>query len=954
MDNAEYYHEDIFKEQIKAALVRCKKLLDNTRNPQHPEDVSHTYTDKFHFVEFVTNLLIAAELNVLEVHGLTTELLKKLKEWQKTRSVTLRFESTEMCKFDREVEREVEQPTKHVTEIAKQGSAPVSITEKIITKVKEYFWKFTVDYQFSVYQGNNVSEKITLQTRQASYEIKTSTKRSPRAEVTTSGKIEVDISWLLSNLNDNLQACFSINREDKLCHTPRRNKQVTETFEFSRNLSQWSTDVTNYFLRKLFPVQANHSLDLSSLHARNIFVPIVPLFEEVSTMSDEDSAQTSVVLSLADVNQFLHEHRRSISEKFDDLAKSFPTGINLITLAEAKLVVIIDNNLGIIREYFSAVNFIEALLRKQLISAIGKEVTPVEFAQYMTYHNRKLFKAAYEPRKFCYAIRRPDHYPEGTFSIEAETSLGVNEPISTIVRHDISKVAMNFSINAATNISFFGERYLHAFVGHEFSSQAATKYNLVARARQFSCFIILLGRIVSSTKFEPQHALIIQNKDDLLIPLLFEQLPTAKQFRDAVESLSPEQQAFATAFRSMQLESTLFGVCIIQIKPQLEKLLNLPADSLTKEIKLTQDLLELFIKYQIPSDLISYAGSVDESQKEKVNVVREHVAAMQKMIHSSKEQEIQEQKQVRQYTGMDDLDSLLDELDQRKEVLPSKRSRWDEDRDRSRSSDRRGDRDGCDRSAGGSRGRGRGGGGGFLQAKSFHVNKKVMLPEMCATSHALASMTAEAAKVDRCESFSRNLGAPTEFPAVQLSAAKAATVESPATNSEPQAHPPSIKDQHFHDEETTDLGIDYAKIPKQLDSSLEALDEDAAMHSTIIQVGPTWTKKFQKALLANPESESLLKENQENERNRAFDLLDALSRSGVLPFDEVALHVVLASTHSFDKTLMNTLVQDNVNPIEKVERSTLIVASTVHDAPAAEMIKQEHASRLQKLFPKLF
>eukprot|EP01034_Spumella_vulgaris_P030888 gene30888-38174_t len=33
-----------------------------------------------------------------------------------------------------------------------------------------------------------------------------------------------------------------------------------------------------------------------------------------------------------------------------------------------------------------------------------------------------------------------------------------------------------------------------------------------------------------------------------------------------IESLSVEQHYSAKAFRSMQLESTLFGVCVIQIK----------------------------------------------------------------------------------------------------------------------------------------------------------------------------------------------------------------------------------------------------------------------------------------------------------------------------------------------------------------------------------------------------
>ena len=73
----------------------------------------------------------------------------------------------------------------------------------------------------------------------------------------------------------------------------------------------------------------------------------------------------------------------------------------------------------------------------------------------------------------------------------------------------------------------------------------------------------------------------------------------------------------------MQLESTLFGVAVVQIKPALEKLLNLPNDSLTKEIALLQDLMELFIDYQVPSDLISYDGDAHKSGK--LGVVKGYV-----------------------------------------------------------------------------------------------------------------------------------------------------------------------------------------------------------------------------------------------------------------------------------------------------------------------------------------
>lgn len=51
---------------------------------------------------------------------------------------------------------------------------------------------------------------------------------------------------------------------------------------------------------------------------------------------------------------------------------------------------------------------------------------------------------------------------------------------------------------------------------------------------------------------------------------------------------------------------------------------------------------------------------------------------------------------------------------------------------------------------------------------------------------------------------------------------------------------------------------------------------------------------------------------------KALELLDALTRSGALVVEEAALHVILAATHAFDKGLVDTVVQDNLNPILQV------------------------------------
>merc|ERR1719183_1187884 len=190
---------------------------------------------------------------------------------------------------------------------------------------------------------------------------------------------------------------------------------------------------------------------------------------------------------------------------------------------------------------------------------------------------------------------------------------------------------MDFPLSASSNVTFGGDRFLHAYLSHKFSGESSARLSLVSRARQFSSMIVLVGRIASATTFDPKYAAIVQNKDELKIPLDLSTIPTPKEFKDAIESLSPQQQAFAKAFRSMQLESTIFGVLVIQIKPQLEKVLNLPDDSLTKEIKLTQELMQLFIKYQIPSDLLAFdkdmdgVEMVDPNPAEKLDAVKEHV-----------------------------------------------------------------------------------------------------------------------------------------------------------------------------------------------------------------------------------------------------------------------------------------------------------------------------------------
>jgi len=874
-------------------------------------------------VDFLTNTSLAAQLTCMELLGLDMKSLQQLKQWSASRTITLRLKAEERCTFDREITKDVESATKHVTEVRGFGGK-LNITDKEITKVTEYFWKFDFSWTLLAYQGNEPTEHVVLRQRSGTYEIVTKVKTEPRPKSTVEPNRDVNISWLLTKLTDAFALGFSIDRTSKKCRTPRRNPDVEAALTHFRNFYRWFGQVDAYF-KALFSVQSNHGLDLNKVNAQGTFIPVVPLFEEPESEKKEKASaekaivgisalESDCVLRVGDVNHFLVEEKRSLLEKISEIEKMFPAPpkAKIISSVETTVLAVLMHCVSVSQHYFDGVNHVESMLRRQLISAIGKEIQTTDFVAYMLYHNRTLFKPEYAPRPFCYAIRRPDHYPEGIITIDAEVGSAMAAPIQTTVSHSKSTKPMYFPLNAATKVYFGGDRYLHGWVMHEFSGNSGLKLSLTARARQFSCFILMVGRIGGPDSFEPKHAIIIQNKDDLKIPLLLEQIPTPKEFKDAIESLSPEQQRFCKAYRGMQLASTLFGLCVVQIKPQLEKLLNLPDDSLTKEIKLTQNLLELFIKYQIPSDLLSYDVELGlTTVQAKLNAVKSNVSAMQDMINSYRQDQLEEQAKA----------TLAAKLDA--PILLSSPP---------------------------------------MQTMAFGKSKLMASPSSASGGGGRGGRGGVPPP-----SPSRNAGPGPQRSALPLKPS-AAVAPPPLAPSTPAPSPPIASSKPSESapvakkeikgpatfEVSSDTELDFTQIPGKLDKSFQIMDEDNSLHSTIINFGTVWNRSSQKSLLSKPESGPFVKEQQKKEKNAAFDLLDALSRSGVLLIDAAELHVVVAATHCFDSSLMDTVIQENVNPIEKVERSTLIVAMTVHGKPAQEILKEEQVQRVQTYSPTLF
>jgi hypothetical protein len=628
-----------FRSKLDRAVTKAREVLHDAQRPVAAANGDHTYDDKFLLAEYLTRTATTALLTPLQELGLDSKALSSLKALNASETVYLALEREHSCEFIETKVTKEDAKTQHVTKV-KVGLLKAKVTNKVVHTITKHYWKFAVKYTLVAYAGNNSkveSKRIVLKDEQADTVLITTVKNTPQPKMKVFPVLRVNLNWLLEHLDEQgAVSTFAINRLVKSCRTPRRNSEIDVVFSFMSTLGSFCNSVRDYFVSVLHRIEpSGHGLDLGSLQQAAIVVPVWPLLNRTSSggvlsadeLKQEQGEGTGVILTVEQTNKLLAAQASDISGAVANILKSFPNTTGVIRSAGCVITALFVHMQHICTEYKLAVDYIEDMLRQQLIAAIGKVVTPADFAEYMSYHQRKLLKPQYHPKPYSYAVRRPEHYPEGVLDIQFRpTSGGLPQPIETLVFENTEKqTPMHFALNASTNVHFTGKQYVHAWLTHQFSGQSQGSYELASRARQFSCFILMIGTLAGAGEFAPQHAIILQNKDAMIIPLLMSHLPTAKEFKDSIESLSPEQQRFAKAYRSMQLASTLFALCVVQIKPQLERLLNLPDQSLTKERRLTQQLMTLFTEYQISSDLVKFDGDMKMSKTEKINIVKQQV-----------------------------------------------------------------------------------------------------------------------------------------------------------------------------------------------------------------------------------------------------------------------------------------------------------------------------------------
>mmetsp|Transcript_18832 Transcript_18832/g.43417 ORF Transcript_18832/g.43417 Transcript_18832/m.43417 type:complete len:1039 (+) Transcript_18832:107-3223(+) len=998
-----YYEFDHYKfeKAVEEAKESVKRVLDIDRSPnlRLAEDVDHEYTDKYKLANLLTNTAIISTLEVLDGLGLTRDVLRTIDRTnQSGKATTMRFESTETRTPVKEEtvdiplarSKIVKEDTTELKDFGTEDRSGTKTTiETIVDRVNRQHYKIDKNWEISIYFGTDVENRRVLQKRTDSTfewlrDIRIDAPPIPTClkdefKLWNTRPTELPLNWLLQQIDtDELKSHFAIDTspDNTNTRTPRRNLEIEGALEFFRAFVNWTAGIHHEFTIK-YPRcirSGNGTIDkdlkmwmvqLDLLSAADIFVPILPLMErkqnkegEDTTPSDADDSMDVVslpegddavfelesptspspLLSASDTTRLLDEQKRTLGEMQKKLEKQFPdpeTSHSVISRAEAKIAVLCKHAKKLADQYAESIEYLEFLLEQQLVAAIGKKVTGSDLDRFMTYHNEKLLTPT--PKPFCYSIRRPKHYPDGILSLEKETAVDGDsgktamEPISTHVREVTSMLPpTKVPLTAATTIELTGKTYLHGWLNHGFGeSHSAPGVRLNARARQFSSFVLLVGTMASNNRMQPKDAIILRNKDELHIPLLLNEIPTATEFKDAISSLSTEQQRFAKAFRSMQLESSVLGVCIVQIKPQLEKLLGLPRDSLTKEMKLTEDLTELFVKYQVPSDLVSYDGEMAmghhegtdgiESVKDQVAKVKEHVNSVLAVIADQKKEQLEEQTMKTDMAFETETNCAVVVRSDGKKYRRVRRGK---------------------------------------AACELMDSSPAFASQVAYSTAIAAAPPVEGSFVSRSMPMSGSLFGSersNDMDDVKIQSEAEQSLSGTEATADVSGKTPTNQDNGTGISSSKSGTMDFTAMPKLLDRAIELNDKDASIRSTTIKTATEgWIRYRQPNLLAKVKKVIIHRGGINNERNRAFDLLDALSRSGSLDIAFSELHVLLCATHRFEKSVMETVIQDNINPIEKLELSTLVMASTILDVPARDLIRNEtNRRRLTESFPVL-
>ena len=215
---------------------------------------------------------------------------------------------------------------------------------------------------------------------------------------------EVNLTFLLKQLEGSPPApVFKVDRLSPKCRTPRRNAEVEEAISFSTSYLRWTQAIGRYLerLRGIHPQRCT-----TPPSSAELLVPALPLFikgapspkpltpTDSLVLLGEEEAPGELVVTAADGNRLLGEESRALGEQRANLMEIFPEDGSIYTWVESFRTLVLQHCEHVLMHWLEMVDYIERMLRAQLVAAIGKEVKPAEFVSALICLGRLCSRAA--------------------------------------------------------------------------------------------------------------------------------------------------------------------------------------------------------------------------------------------------------------------------------------------------------------------------------------------------------------------------------------------------------------------------------------------------------------------------------------------------------------------------------------------------------------------------------
>jgi len=914
--------------KLEEVVSRLRERLHLLSSPALLGDVTYSYADLFDVSEMMVNATRSAlRCCLLELLHDEKTLFRTLIDWSRSKTVCLEFEFREDITYKRSETISTNLSTEHERASGFRAILPPSLN---ITQ-QQYIWETKYSYKLSVYRGTDYDGSILLYKDERKLERRTISKSCPGPAVTAHDPSRMYIESYLQQFDEHgilTEAKIQPERE-KFC-TPCRNILVLEESDFCNQLFKWSTEVLGYLTKSKETSDCVFSVSPEDI---SLYLPALPV---VFLNGSESNVGESYKVMIDDYNLQFQEKLREMC----NYASTPRAGLDRFFV----MLFVVSQLKAISHTYVNHVNYVEEVHRKQIFAALGKELSLSDITACMRDIYKRKFSENKQPVPFSYCIRNNQNRKHlkssiGFLSIlEKETNQHIY-----MLPGGKEETTITMKISASIQIAMQSYRRVHGWLRHVFSEDTES-YVLQANVKQYGSFILLLGTLLEDNQIDCKCACVLHHGQQLEIPLSTTDLPTAKEFSRAISSISEEQQEFSRLFRSMQLEGSLFVVGTIPIQPQLEKVLNLPECSLSKRFELQEQIIGLFVDHQIPGDILRFDGETDLSTEDKIQQVSYNVHTILELVASEVKQE-EEQKQEQKLASRELLEnfqcklsstsmrlerthqlaleteligmSTLQLLETQQQQLLDQDARLNEigksvSRMRNIS---------CS-----------------ISAELDYHSDLLQLPQEIPSAPGHSKKVSLLGKLfAQHEEHKYHTGPIKQESTGVVNEENIEEDNKEEDNPINSEHPATSEvhssiDQHEHSHvNLIQTQQDVFEMRRILENTFESDDVTAdAVHSCIIKTSIPWKLSKRGAIDGDDTiAHELQEEEIKSETSRALDLLDLLSRSGTLSLSHVDHHVIMGKSHWFEHSIMETLVQQNLNPLSCLERSAVIFSETL-------------------------